>query len=259
MAVNFMGLIGPLGVLPLYYTELIQQRLMARDASAQVFLDIFHHRMLSLFYRAWQKHRFHIYYGRREFDRFSTHLLDLIGLGHKQLQDRQAVADDSLVSYAGLITQQPRSAVSLEGYLEDYFGVPVRVEQFIGAWYRLDVPSQTRFNDEERLSESLGAGAVVGDEVWEPQARLRVVLGPLSLVRYLEFLPSGRAYRPLRALTRFFAGDEFDFELQLVLKRNDVPACELGVAGEAAPQLGWVSWAKSNAMNRDPAETILPL
>lgn len=259
MSVNFMGLTGPLGVLPIYYTELIQQRLMVRDTASRDFLDIFHHRIISLFYRAWQKHRFHTYYGRKELDRFTGHLLDLIGLGHKQLQDRQPVADHSLISYAGLLTQQPRSAVAFEHYLADYFGVPVRVEQFVGAWYRLEAPSQTCFADAERISESLGAGAVVGDEVWEPQARLRVVLGPLSLDRYLEFLPSGGAYEPLRALARFFGGDEFDFELQLVLSQKDVPVCELGAGGKAAPQLGWVSWARSAPMQRDAAETILPL
>ena len=157
------------------------------------------------------------------------------------------------------MTQYPRSAVGCESFLEDYFGVPVRIEQFVGAWYRLEIPSQTCFRDEDGISENLGGGAVVGDEVWDPQARLRVVLGPLTLAQYREFLPVGSAYEPLRTLVRFYAGDEFDFELQLILKRGEVPSCELGAEPDQAPLLGWVSWSKCNPLSRDPAETILPL
>jgi type VI secretion system protein ImpH len=84
-------------------------------------------------------------------------------------------------------------------------------------------------------------------------------LGPLTLHRYLEFLPSGAAFKPLQTIVRFFGGDEFDFELQLVLEREETPGVELGTSGDAAPQLGWVSWSKTRAMDYDPCETILQL
>jgi type VI secretion system protein ImpH len=259
MEVNFMGLTGPLGVLPIYYTDFLLQRTAAGDTASRDFFDLFHHRIISLFYRAWQERHFQILYGRGDSDRFTQRLFALVGLGHRQLQQRQVVADPCLAYYAGLITQYPRSAVNCEGFLADYFDVPVRIEQFVGAWYKLDEPAQTSLVDGETIAGSLGRGAVVGDEVFEPQARLRVVLGPLTLREYGEFLPDGAAYEPLRAMTRFFAGEEFDFELQLILKRDDTPSCELGAEGEAAPRLGWVSWAKSVPMDRNPAETILPL
>jgi type VI secretion system protein ImpH len=161
--------------------------------------------------------------------------------------------------HAGLLTQQPRSAVGCESFLEEYFGVPVRIEQFVGAWYRLEPEAQTSFRDDTAISDILGGGAVVGDEVWDAQAGLRVVLGPLTLAQYREFLPVGSAYQPLRTLVRFYAGDEVDFELQLILKREEVPSCELGAAPDQAPLLGWVSWSKCSPLSRDPAETILPL
>jgi type VI secretion system protein ImpH len=133
------------------------------------------------------------------------------------------------------------------------------VEQFLGAWYRLDSDAQCTLDDTEFESQQMSFGAIVGDEIWDPQARVRIVLGPLSLDRYLDFLPSGSAFEPLRALVRFFGGDELDFEVQLVLRRDDVPACELGSVSKAAPQLGWLTWGKTGEMSRDPAETILQL
>jgi len=259
MVVNFMGLIGPLGVLPIHYTEFVQRRTAAGDTSARDFFDLFHHRIISLFYRAWQKYHFQTVHGRGKQDRFRLYLQSLVGLGHDELLRRQVVPDDALLFHAGLLTQQPRSAVGCERFLEDYFRVPVRIEQFVGAWYRLEIDSQTCFRDQDGISENLGGGAVVGDEVWDPQAGLRVVLGPLTLAQYREFLPVGNAHKPLRTLVRFYAGDEVDFELQLILKREEVPPCELGAAPDEAPLLGWVSWSKCIPFSRDPAETILPL
>ncbi len=259
MRVNFMGTIGPLGVLPLYYTELVAERVQHRDPTLRDFLDIFHHRFISLFYRAWQKYRFLVGYEQHQADEFSHYLSDVIGLGTLGLQDRQQVKDESLLYYAGLLGQQPRSAESLKLLLRDYFGVPVVIEQFLGAWYRLDAEAQCSLDDTCFASQQLGFGAVVGDEVWDQQSRIRVIFGPLSLQEYLDFLPSGSAYPILRELVRFYGGDEFDFEAQLILRRDQTPGCELGVAGEAAPQLGWVSWSKTRELDYNPSETILQL
>jgi len=135
----------------------------------------------------------------------------------------------------------------------------VEVEQFLGAWYRLEPDSQCNLDDAAEDSQMLGFGAVVGDEIWDPQSRLRVVIGPLSLKRYLDFLPTGTAYPLLRSLIRFFAGDEFDFEAQLILRREDVPGCELGSGGDSAPRLGWVSWSSTRPMNYSPSQTVLQL
>jgi type VI secretion system protein ImpH len=259
MRVNFMGVVGPQGLLPIYYTELVIDRLRAKDSALRDFLDIFHHRIISLFYRVWQKYRFQVAYENGDGDQFSQYLLSLIGMGAPALQHRQELDDNSFLCYAGLIAQQPRSALGLELILLDYFGVPANVEQFLGAWYSLDETSQCNLDDTCFDSQRLGFGAVAGDEIWSPQSRVRIVLGPLSLKRYLDFLPSGSAFRPLRTVVRFYAGDEFDFEVQLILRREEAPACELGAEGDAAPQLGWLSWSKTKEMQVHPSQAILQL
>jgi type VI secretion system protein ImpH len=259
MKLNFMGLTGPEGVLPLNYSILLAERARAGDTALADLFDIFNHRIISLFYQAWEKYRFWFAYERREHDQFSHHLRDLIGLGTPGLENRQAVPDDSLLYYAGLLAQHPRSAVALEQILSDYFEVPVQVEQFAAGWYRLDTNDQCSFQGRSSISEQLGFGAVVGDEVWDQTARVRIRMGPLTLAQYEEFLPTGSAFEPLRALTSFFSNGEFDFEVQLILKRQEVPPCELSVEGETAPRLGWTTWAKTKEMTADVADTILPL
>ncbi len=258
MTVNFMGLTGPEGVLPYYYSLLVSERLRARDGTLRDFLDIFHHRIISLFYRAWEKYRFAVSYERDRRDRVTGHLKDLIGLGAQGLQDRLAIRDEALLFYAGLFAPQQRSAAALQQLLEDYFSVPAEIEQFVGGWYPLSATTQCNLGDDAGASEQLGWGAVAGEEVWDPQARVRVRLGPLTRRQYDQFLPTGAAYEPLRTLTRFFCSDQFDFEVQLILARDQVPAFTLGAEEPAAP-LGWCTWMRSRAFSRDPEDTILTL
>jgi len=119
--------------------------------------------------------------------------------------------------------------------------------------------AQCRFPRLPATSECLGLGTVVGDEVWNQQSKIRIILGPLSLEKYLEFLPDGSNWEPLRSWVRFFLNEELDFEVQLILEREQVPACRIGSGGCLPPQLGWVSWLKSNPLGRDPDDTVLAI
>jgi type VI secretion system protein ImpH len=257
MTVNFMQLLGAHGVLPRSYTELVLSQAAAKQTVLRDFLDLFQHRLVSLFYQAWRKYRV-LESESNEATSLSTIVQHLIGLGTEGLRNRQPVLDESLGFYAGLIVQQPHSPTALQLLLSDYFDVPVQIEQFIGAWYDLDTASQCNLGGSGEDRRQLGLGAVVGDQVWEVRAKVRIVLGPLSRRQYLDFLPSGSAYAPLKALARFFS-DEVDFEAQLVLASEEAPPCALGAVGETAPKLGWVSWVKTRPMDRDPADTIIPL
>jgi len=259
LTVNFLGLTGPLGILPLYYSLLVAERSRARDRAMRDFLDIFNHRFVSLFYRAWERNRFAITYERGQADRVTEHLSDLLGLGTAGVQDLYSVPDETLVFFSGLLGMQGRPAAALERLLEDYFGVPVEVEQFVGGWYPIAADTQCALGDEATASSQLGVGAVVGDEIWDQQARVRLRLGPLTRRQYDDFLPEGAAHEALCTVTRLFSEGRFDFEAQLVLLGDEVPGCVLGAEGEAATPLGWTTWIRSGPFSRDADETVLNL
>jgi len=158
-----------------------------------------------------------------------------------------------------LLAQYPRSAQAFRQMLSDYFEVPVEVEPFAGSWRPLDAGSRTSFMDGRSRSEQLGVGVVLGDEVWDQQSVVRVRLGPMSLEQYQDFLPGGPAHEPLKALSRFFCGDDLDVEAQLILKREEAPRCSLEAEGVAPAKLGWVCWMFSKPLGRDPDETVMYL
>jgi len=259
MTVNFFGLVGPVGVLPTRYTDLVIERMYARDPTLRDFLDIFNHRMISLLYRAWEKYRFPVAYERGCEDRFTGYLLDLIGLGTRGLRNRQAIPDQVLIGFEGLLAQYPRSATAFRLVLSNYFEIPVEVAPFSGTWRPLDSGSRTCLTDSRSRSEQLGIGIVLGDEVWDQESVVRVRLGPMTLHQYQDFLPDGSAYEPLKSVARFFCGDDLDVEVQLILKREEAPRFTLESEDTPPPRLGWVSWMFTRPLDRDPDETILRL
>jgi type VI secretion system protein ImpH len=259
MKVNFMGLSSPQGVLPTPYTELILERVQKKDNALRDFLDLFNHRLISFFYRAWEKHHFFVSYELGEPDSVTLLLMNLLGLGTEGLAKRQLVPDQALIFYSGLLTQKPRCGQNLKQLLTDFFNVKVEIEQFVGTWVPLRKIDQTVLDDSESPMQRLGFGAIVGDEVWDQQSTVRVKLGPLTREQYLSFLPRDEApaHRDLKALLKFWANDELDFEVQLILEGKQTPGFDLDNDKNGELLLGWTTWINNRPMDRDPSEATL--
>ncbi len=258
MRVNFMGLSAAVGALPHPYTEYLLDRMRARDHGPAAFFDLFNHRILSLFYRSWEKYRFFIAYERKGAgeDALSARLLDLLGMGTAGLRNRMDIPDEAALYYTGLLAQKARSAQGLKQILEDYFDIPVEIAQFTGSWNRLPVRHQTFLNETYSFTEKLGFGTIIGDEIWDQSGKVTVRLGPMPFVQYREFLPGAQACRELASWLRFYGNRELTFVVQLVLDRAEVPGLHLGETGASSGRLGLVSWIKNRAFERDPDEAF---
>lgn len=252
--VNFFGLLGPNGPLPLHLTEYICDRLRNhRDATFARFLDLFHHRMISFFYRAWAASRPTVNHDRgAAADPFAQYVGSLFGIGMESFRQRDAVPDVAKLHFSGHLACQTRHADGLRSVLAAYFATEVSVEQFVGQW--IDLPPEYRC----RLGESpatggLGTTAVVGSRVWDCQQKISLRMGPMPLARLQQFLPGTPGYAQLRDWVRNYAGDTLDWEARLVLIAADVPTIQLGKAGA----LGWTSWLKTTPFKKDADDLVL--
>lgn len=235
---SFFGLLGPNGPLPLHLTEYARDRAINhRDTTLVRFLDLFHHRMLSLFYRVWANAQPAVSLDRPEQDRFGEYLGALSGYGQNSLRQRDSVPDHAKLAFTGLMARQVKSAEVLALMLTVYFRVPCKVEQCVGHWLPLPVEIQTRLGQRE-TSAQLGITAVAGARVWDVQGRFRIVLGPLGLQEYMRFLPGQPALLQLKDWVLNYLGHEFSFEVQLMLKAEEVPLSWLG----NNCLLGWTAW-----------------
>ena len=137
------------------------------------------------------------------------------------------IADLALLRYAGLLAQRPHSAETLRAILCDYFGVPVTVAQFVGTWHALE-PDEACSLGSGTANSRLGTGALAGDAVWTGQDLVGVAFGPLNAEQFRRFLPDGEDFEEAAALIRWYLGNALDFEIQAVLRREEVPTCQLG-------------------------------
>jgi type VI secretion system protein ImpH len=263
LVVTFFGLTGPNGVLPRHYTELIIQRIRDRDHSLRDFLDLFHHRLISLFVRAWEKYRLPIGFERSALDDpagasdpVTQGLYCLVGLGTPGLRGRRDVADEIFLHYSGHFAHYPRSASALECLVEDDLGVPTRVLQNQGQWLDLSADDLSLMPGPDQphgRNNLLGLNLVVGERVWDVQSKFRLRLGPLSWEQFRALMPDRTELRPLGELTRGFVGPELDFDVQPILKAAEVPPCRLDPHPENGPFLAWNTWVESPSRDQ-PAE-----
>jgi type VI secretion system protein ImpH len=288
LVVAFLGLHGPSGVLPRHYTELLIKLIKDRENrgperfALRDWLDLFNHRVISHFFRAWEKYRFYIPYERKEYDSpepdpFTLGLRSLLGLGMPSLRRRLRVAlwddadevrheralarveDLALLHYGGFLAHRPRNVVSLQALLEDYFELPMRVEQFRGQWLQLEPDSRSAVG---AANSRMGLDLVAGERTWEVQSKIRIRVGPLSYFQFLQFLPdrspelSRKAFFLLGHLVRLYVGPELDYDVQLVLRAEEVPRLQLTEAPALGPgaRLGWNTWLCSGPPDHDADE-----
>jgi type VI secretion system protein ImpH len=242
VGIPFMGLIGPSGVLPQWINELAVERLRDKDTSLTSFFDIFHHRLISLFYLAWKKHRFPENYLPGARDKLSRCLLSLVGLGTPGTSERMEQSLESLIFYSGFLSRSIPSVAAIEATVEYFSETTVAVEQFIDRRVPVSPEDQTQLG---MANGSLGVDAVCGSEAWESQTKFRVNLGPTGYDAFVRLMPSGDMLQPIFSLVRYMVGIEYEFEIGVFLKREEVPPCVLGMETPRSPRLGWSTWVKS--------------
>jgi type VI secretion system protein ImpH len=252
LAVNFFGMFGANGPLPLHLTEYARDRARNHgDHTLVAFLDVFHHRMVSLFYRARAAADPAVSLDRPDSDRFADYVGSLFGIGAPGMRGRDEIGDFAKLHFAGLMANQRRPAAGLVTILRAYFKLPVEIEQFVGHWMKIPLDGQTRIGMEDR-GNRLGTSAVLGKKVWDCQHKFRLVIGPLDYDDYERMLPGGASMTRLVDWVKSYAGTVLDWDVRLVLKRPEVPSLKLG-----SQKLGWTTYLASGPAARDARQLLI--
>jgi type VI secretion system protein ImpH len=236
---KFLGMLGPQGALPLTTTEESMEWMLMRDDAFPRFLDLFNHRFLQLFFRAWSDARAIAQHDRPKEDRFIAYLGSTIGLGSGPFRDLDTVPDPGKLAFAGLIGPQAKSASRLRGFISGLFDVKVEIDQFVGTWLTFDPSNRTRIG---QAHSALGTDVLVGASVFSVQDKIRVRIFTKNMRQFERFLPSGDLCEPLADAVYFYIGDQLEWEVELALPAGEVEPTKLGSFG----RLGWTSWASPN-------------
>lgn len=251
--VAFFGLFGPQGPLPFHLTEYLFERAQHQHDEAPIrFLNLFHHRLLLYFYRAWADARAIVGRDRPESDRFGERLAALSGRGAPEYRGRDSMPDEAKLFYSGALSALPRRPGQLRRVLEQLLGVSVAIEDFHPRWMSLPKRGWWRLGSVNGYSE-LGRTAIVGTRVFDVQSSIRLRVGPLTLTSYEGFLPTGDGMTRLRDILRNYLGDELEWDVNLLLRSEEVPPCELG----KGPRLGWTCWLGKRCDTTPAADLVL--
>jgi type VI secretion system protein ImpH len=255
MLVSFMGVASPgsFGSLPVPYTEEIhRQERQFRNRALRDFFDIFNHRIVSLFYRAWQRARVAVLHDLGQTSGFESVLRAVLGLEGEAFAERLPFDDRGLLSRSGLLARRPAPAVVIEALVESLFEAPARVEQFVAGWYEMDPGDRSHLGS---ANSRLGVDMNIGERIQLTQPRFRVRVGPMPWAAFESLLPGTPGFRTLSSAVRLAAGVEFDFQLRLVLAAGDVPGTRLGGEGRGS-RLGRTSWLKTLEFERDAEDAL---
>jgi type VI secretion system protein ImpH len=236
VAVNVLGLIGPEGPMPLHMTRWIMERMSTRwftgdsptalaDTSFLDMVNMLQHRMLAFYWRAWADMRPEINLAHEDGGRVTAMLRSLAGLGLPGTLTGDTRIDGAKLHHATSLFQNTHGPERLTSFISTILGIPVTLHEFVGIWIAIPEQLQTR------LSHSyvgLGKEAVLGTRVYDRLSRAKLRVGPLTLQEFTTFLNDNLRWKQLRHAIIFASGKEIDYDLQLVLKANEVPAAKLG-------------------------------
>jgi type VI secretion system protein ImpH len=264
--VTFLGLYGASTPLPLHYAVDLLRAVeqyeppapgdtaragtpappAAESCPTRDFLDIFHHRVLSLFYRAWTKYRYDVTFGMLERDAITDYLRWAIGCSPDWDESVLGLSPIRLIRYAGVLTQHPRSAVTLEGVLTDYWEeIDFAVEPFHGRWVTLPEEDMNRIGS---ANCAPGHDLTVGEQVYDLSGAFSVSVGPVDWATYLSFLPDGQRFAQTRCLVELFCADPLAFTFEVRIQAGQVPELQL-TSGDDAGRLGYTSWVRTDELD----------
>ncbi|WP_246184169.1 type VI secretion system baseplate subunit TssG [Paraburkholderia bonniea] len=238
---TFLGLYGVDARMPSYFVDEIAQNHDGAEPLAG-FLDLFHHRVLTQYYRVWRKYRYPAGFRHDGSDHVSRCLLSLIGLGFGTTPTAQALDPRKLLSMLGLASQKTRTAEGLAGVLRH--AVPdtsITIEEFHPVW--IAVAPGTPM--------PLGENCLLGRGFYDSSNTVRIVFAPHTRDAMLRLIPGhGTSHSEVMALLRFYLGYEAQAQLDMSVSAALMPAQQLG---SQQVRLGYTTQLKPTPPGITPA------
>jgi type VI secretion system protein ImpH len=236
---TFLGFYGVDARMPVYFVDEVAQNRDGAESLA-AFLDVFHHRIITQYYRVARKYRYPVGFRRDGTDQVSRYLLSFAGFGFStsrrittsapglsaleggevwdaaSAREKLAEVADKrrLLSMLGLAMQKTRTAEGLAGVLRH--AVPdasITVEEFHPVWREV--------NDFEPAA--LGEQCLLGRGFYDRANVVRVVITPVVRETVLSLVPGQPAHREIMALLRFYLGYESEADLEMHVRAELMP------------------------------------
>ncbi|WP_084419069.1 type VI secretion system baseplate subunit TssG [Photobacterium sp. J15] len=228
--INFTGLTGPSGALPRYYTELLMERVKLKDTALRDFFDLFNHRLISFYYRAWEKFYYPAQYERQ--------LLGHDSSFDKILRSLTGANQDLDVYFGGLFSQQIRNTQGLKQFLEVLSGCEIKITEFVGRWITLKQSEQTCLGSlcqPEGQHARLGISTVLGSRVWDVSSEINIEIKGADPSQCIELMGDGPLFQSMKRIVSHYVPASVEVKWFLITIYRCLPSADLSKHG---PGLG---------------------
>ena len=225
LTTTFLGLFGAASPLATYMSEDVLSAESNDEKSLRSFYDVLHHRLISLFYRAWKKYRFSAGFRTDGSDAFTRRALVFVGVDAAGAMPKQGLPPIDLLTMASLLAVRTRSSRTLRIILERLIpGVEIDIQQFVLRRVRLEHDQRVLLGVQ---NTTLGEDFVIGRTVIDRSGRFRVVIGPVDYQIFEALMPGGRYHTTLRKIIEQFSRGVLEAELELRVREDDAPRFQL--------------------------------
>lgn len=230
---TFLGLTGAVSPLPLYIPAEVAHDNAGQNLQAS-FLDIFHHRLISLFYRLFTRYEY-----ARELtadcdDAWSRRVLTLAAPSYVDRTRPSLIARHKLLALAPILVRRGRTARDLVLALEvalDIAPGQVHVVQLAGGFVPIDDAQRMRLAHDTAV---LGRTAVIGSQAYERASRFRIQLGPMSVGEYPRYVDNGDRIALVREVVTLLVREPLDYDVELLLGNEALSGFALSAGSSAA-------------------------
>lgn len=224
-----VSLLGSTGQMPFAFTRrVLATQESGRLEGVRAFFDMLSQRSVDLFYQAWAQARVYYATDAQGRDAFLPVPLAFAGMSPARRansgEDGPLIADEVAAYYAAVLRSHCTSTMALQGLLVDYFNLPFEVQPFIPEWYQLQPDELATLGRGDCTLGSITLGR--RQRVCGRRPRLR--MGPLSRADFDNFLPEAPGAQALAAFLGLFSLGGMRFEVQLVLRKQDIVRATLG-------------------------------
>ena len=248
--IYFFGLFGPNGALPFHLSEQVYTKLPKEERKhTRDFFNMFHHGLISLFYRAWANKEPTAQLDGGKSDKFQLYVGALAGYGLPSLKNRDTLSDYSKAHFAAYFGGKTRHREGLQNIIHQLYDMKSNIIEFIGEWLSIPIEHQCKLK-EKHYAKQLGKNTTLGKHSWQAQYKFQIQLGPLSLNEYESCLPGSKKLKQINETIKNYMRDEIQWEIILLLKKTEIPSTRIGQYG----QLGWTSWLTLNKSSRNAQE-----
>lgn len=228
---NIFGLIGAHGDLPLNDSDQVLRQLKNKQPALLAFYQIFHQRLIELYYQAWQQQQVYVDYEKPSSSQTIKLLCQYLGIPFDPTTD--------MLAYPNFFANNLASEKRLQQLLRDYTQLPVSILRSQSKTVKLPQQQLTQLSRKQNSDNNncLGQSWVLGTKIRMDAWHFTIVVTVDDISRYQQLMRDKSWQQQIKTLALAYVGSHYRASISIQLKQQQYPSFYLD-ANQASTRLG---------------------